>query len=191
MPGSIAHCGLSFNPEQSYNRAEHCGFVKLFVQYSTTTPYNAHSKNILSTFSDCCPPWLPTLSNAHPHQVTRLERDASSGTALQEISFWMNLEHALGKIHSRRHSPEVQLTLDVLKAGKRFHATVSFDADTGEQSICRSLCDVCVCMNLYIQCMHKCEIEPEVYIPVYKVHSMHVCRCAWYSVCMCDVLCQV
>jgi dynein heavy chain 1 len=64
-------------------------------------------------------------------KVTRLERDASSGTALQETSFWMNLEHALSKIHSRRHSPEVQLTLDVLKAGKRFHATVSFDADTG------------------------------------------------------------
>ena len=69
---------------------------------------------------------LPTYT-----QVTRLERDASSGTALQEISFWMNLEHALGKIHSRRHSAEVQLTLDVLKAGKRFHATVSFDSDTG------------------------------------------------------------
>lgn len=65
-------------------------------------------------------------------KVTRLERDASSGTALQEISFWMNLEHALSKIHSRRHSSEVQLTLDVLKAGKRFHATVSFDADTGQ-----------------------------------------------------------
>ena len=27
---------------------------------------------------------------------------------------------------------EVNLTLDVLKAGKRFHATVSFDSDTGE-----------------------------------------------------------
>ena len=72
----------------------------------------------------------------HFVQVTRLERDASSGTALQEISFWMSLEHALSKIHSRRHSPEVQLTLDMLKAGKRFHATVSFDADTG-QSFCR------------------------------------------------------
>ena len=47
----------------------------------------------------------------------------------------MNLEHALGKIHSRRHSSEVQLTLDVLKAGKRFHATVSFDSDTGRVGV--------------------------------------------------------
>ena len=65
-------------------------------------------------------------------KVTRLERDASSGTALQEISFWLNLENALDKIHQKRNSPEVNLTLDVLKAGKRFHATVSFDSDTGQ-----------------------------------------------------------
>ena len=64
-------------------------------------------------------------------QVTRLERDASSGTALQEISFWLNLENALNRIQRKRDSPEVNLTLDVLKAGKRFHATVSFDSDTG------------------------------------------------------------
>lgn len=64
-------------------------------------------------------------------KVTRLERDASSGTALQETSFWLNLENALGKIYGKRNSPEVNLTLDVLKAGKRFHATVSFDSDTG------------------------------------------------------------
>ena len=30
-------------------------------------------------------------------KVTRLERDAGSGTALQEISFWVNLEQALYK----------------------------------------------------------------------------------------------
>ena len=60
-----------------------------------------------------------------------MERDASSGTALQEITFWINLENALNKIHRKRNSPEVNLTLDVLKAGKRFHATVSFDSDTG------------------------------------------------------------
>lgn len=64
--------------------------------------------------------------------MTKLERDASSGTALQEITFWLNLENALNKIHRKRNSTEVNLTLDVLKAGKRFHATVSFDSDTGK-----------------------------------------------------------
>lgn len=63
-------------------------------------------------------------------KVTKLERDPSSGSALQEISFWLNLERALLRIQEKRESPEVSLTLDILKKGKRFHATVSFDADT-------------------------------------------------------------
>ena len=65
-------------------------------------------------------------------KVTKLDRDPASGTALQEISFWLNLERALNRIQEKRESPEVLLTLDILKHGKRFHATVSFDTDTGE-----------------------------------------------------------
>ncbi|KAJ9599379.1 hypothetical protein L9F63_010141, partial [Diploptera punctata] len=64
-------------------------------------------------------------------KVTKLDRDPSSGTALQEISFWLNLERALHRIQEKRESLEVALTLDILKHGKRFHATISFDADTG------------------------------------------------------------
>lgn len=64
-------------------------------------------------------------------KVTKLNRDPESGTALQEISFWLNLERALQRIQERRESVEISLTLDVLKYGKRFHATVSFDTDTG------------------------------------------------------------
>jgi hypothetical protein len=64
--------------------------------------------------------------------VTKLDRDLSSGTALQEVSFWLNLERALLRIQEKRESLEVALTLDILKHGKRFHATVSFDTDTGQ-----------------------------------------------------------
>ena len=64
-------------------------------------------------------------------QVTKLDRDPASGTALQEISFWLNLERALLRIQDIRESPDIALTLDILKHGKRFHATVSFDTDTG------------------------------------------------------------
>ncbi|GAB6020623.1 Dynein heavy chain, cytoplasmic [Chamberlinius hualienensis] len=64
-------------------------------------------------------------------KVTKLDRDPSSGTALQEISFWLNLERALLRIQEKRESLEVTLTLDILKHGKRFHATLSFDTDTG------------------------------------------------------------
>ncbi|XP_028159310.1 dynein heavy chain, cytoplasmic isoform X6 [Ostrinia furnacalis] len=64
-------------------------------------------------------------------KVTKLDRDPSNGTALQEISFWLNLERALHRIQEKRESIEVALTLEILKYGKRFHATVSFDTDTG------------------------------------------------------------
>lgn len=64
--------------------------------------------------------------------MTKLDRDPSSGTALQEISFWLNLERALLRIQEKRESPEIVLTLEILKHGKRFHATVSFDTDTGK-----------------------------------------------------------
>ena len=50
---------------------------------------------------------------------------------MQEITFWLNIERALYKIHEQISSPEVTLTLDALKLGKRFHATISFDSDTG------------------------------------------------------------
>lgn len=64
-------------------------------------------------------------------KVTKLDRDPSTGTALQEISFWLNLERALNRILEKRESVEVTLTLDILRYGKRFIATVSFDSDTG------------------------------------------------------------
>jgi dynein heavy chain 1 len=64
-------------------------------------------------------------------KVTKLERDPSTGSAMQEITFWLNIERALYKIQEQMSSSEVLLTLDALKLGKRFHATISFDSDTG------------------------------------------------------------
>lgn len=63
--------------------------------------------------------------------MTNLNRDASTGTALQEVTFWLNLERALARIQEKRSSLEVTLTLEILRTAKRFLATVSFDADTG------------------------------------------------------------
>ena len=63
--------------------------------------------------------------------VTKLDRDPAAGTALQELRFWVALEGALEALEQQLHAPSVALTLDVLKHAKRFHATVSFLADTG------------------------------------------------------------
>ncbi|KAL1922601.1 uncharacterized protein VTP21DRAFT_10140 [Calcarisporiella thermophila] len=64
-------------------------------------------------------------------KVTKLSRDPASGTAIQEVNFWLSMERALEKIEEQLKSDEIVLTLDILKHAKRFHATVSFIADTG------------------------------------------------------------
>ncbi|XP_066586421.1 dynein heavy chain, cytoplasmic-like isoform X2 [Prorops nasuta] len=64
-------------------------------------------------------------------KVTILNWDVESGTTLQEISFWLSLKRALYHIQEKTESIEITLTLDILKHGKRFHAIVYFDTDTG------------------------------------------------------------
>lgn len=63
--------------------------------------------------------------------ITKLERDADTGTAEQEINFWLSMETALENIHKQLRGDGVQLTMDILKNAKRFQATTSFSADTG------------------------------------------------------------
>ncbi|KAI9836369.1 MAG: hypothetical protein M1819_001398 [Sarea resinae] len=63
--------------------------------------------------------------------ITKMSRDADSGTATQEINFWLSMESALEGIEQQLRSDGVQLTLELLRHAKRFQATVSFSADTG------------------------------------------------------------
>lgn len=63
--------------------------------------------------------------------VTKMSRDVASGTASQEINFWLSMERALEGIDAQLRGDEVVLALDILKHAKRFHATVSFLTDTG------------------------------------------------------------
>ncbi|THH27962.1 hypothetical protein EUX98_g6222 [Antrodiella citrinella] len=70
--------------------------------------------------------WIKSIQT-----VTKLSRDVSSGTASQEINFWLSLERALEGIEAQLRSEEVNMVMDCLRNAKRFHATVSFIADTG------------------------------------------------------------
>ena len=63
--------------------------------------------------------------------ITKLSRDPESGSAAQEINFWLSMEAALESIEGQLRSDGVQLTMDILRHAKRFQATVSFSADTG------------------------------------------------------------
>ena len=70
--------------------------------------------------------WIKSIQS-----ITKTTRDPSSGTATQEIAFWLSMESRLEDIEAQLSSSGVKLTLDVLKHAKRFQATVSFSADTG------------------------------------------------------------
>ncbi|KAL0062365.1 dynein heavy chain [Marasmius tenuissimus] len=63
--------------------------------------------------------------------VTKLNRDVASGTASQEINFWLSFERAIDGIEAQLRSEEVNMVMDCLRNAKRFHATVSFITDTG------------------------------------------------------------
>ena len=63
--------------------------------------------------------------------ITKMSRDPDSGSAAQEINFWLSMESALESIEAQLRSTGVQLTMDILKQAKRFQATVSFSTDTG------------------------------------------------------------
>ena len=62
---------------------------------------------------------------------SKLSRDVDSGSATQEINYWLDMEAALKTIDKQTREDGVQLTLDVLQHAKRYQAKVSFYADTG------------------------------------------------------------
>lgn len=70
--------------------------------------------------------WIKAIQS-----VTKLTRDVVSGTASQEINFWLSLERALDGIEMQLRSDEVNMVINCLRNAKRFRATVSFIADTG------------------------------------------------------------
>ncbi|KAL7268764.1 dynein heavy chain [Rhizina undulata] len=82
--------------------------------------------NFLNNLQSIVNAWIKSIQS-----ITKMSRDTESGTATQEINFWLSMESALEGIEDQLKGDGVQLTLEILKHAKRFHATVSFYADTG------------------------------------------------------------
>ena len=70
--------------------------------------------------------WIKSIQS-----ITKMSRDPNSGSATQEIKFWLSLEDRLKDIDAQTRNDGVQLTLDVLQHAKRYQVKVSFYADTG------------------------------------------------------------
>jgi dynein heavy chain 1 len=89
-------------------------------------PKLLNDSSFLNTLHGHVNSWIKSIQ-----AVTKLNRDVASGTASQEINFWLSLERALEGIEAQLRSEEVNMVMDCLRNAKRFHATVSFIADTG------------------------------------------------------------
>lgn len=85
-----------------------------------------HDSLFLNTLQGSVNSWIKSIQN-----ITQFSRDPTSGTATQEINFWLSMEAALEKIEAQLRGDGVMLTLEILRNAKRFQATVSFTADTG------------------------------------------------------------
>eukprot|EP00741_Cyanophora_paradoxa_P023561 tig00021590_g22758.t1 len=62
--------------------------------------------------------------------IEKREREASIGSAIQEINFWPALERALQAATELVATPEIELTLAVLKQARRYQVTAQFEKDT-------------------------------------------------------------
>lgn len=89
----------------------------------TTTIENTTVQNSLTNHLNG---WIKTIQT-----VTKLADDSECGSAAQEINFWLSLESALKRIEDELTSDGVQLTLAILKAGKRHQALLGLSEDTG------------------------------------------------------------
>lgn len=93
---------------------------------SQIPPKLLNDSTFLNTLHGHVNAWIKSIQS-----VTKLNRDVASGTASQEINFWLTFERALEGIEAQLRSDEVNMVMDCLRNAKRFHATVSFIADTG------------------------------------------------------------
>ncbi|EDQ84975.1 uncharacterized protein MONBRDRAFT_12266 [Monosiga brevicollis MX1] len=85
----------------------------------------ATDPNFLKSLERVVARWITDIQ-----KITMLDRDPSSGTARQEISFWPGLASGFEALQERLHGRDITLTLDVLKDAGRQLLPMRFASDT-------------------------------------------------------------
>uniref|UniRef100_A0A7E4ZT92 Dynein heavy chain, cytoplasmic n=1 Tax=Panagrellus redivivus TaxID=6233 RepID=A0A7E4ZT92_PANRE len=112
------------------------------ASYDDVAPFIEKDQTLLNQLSNTVTRWIQEIQ-----KVTHLDRDAGSGTALQEVTFWMNMDRALRKLNDKVNSEPVQLTLQTLKVNNRFHATALFDSNTKLKEKTAEVADHCTLLK--------------------------------------------
>mmetsp|Transcript_10644 Transcript_10644/g.10741 ORF Transcript_10644/g.10741 Transcript_10644/m.10741 type:complete len:122 (+) Transcript_10644:736-1101(+) len=81
--------------------------------------------DFLKRLNKCVDQWYRDI-----RKVTTLKHDPTSGSALQEINFWLSLERSLTHIKEQLERLEVKLTLNLLQTRGRQRTVFTFVHDT-------------------------------------------------------------
>ncbi|KAI8873838.1 hypothetical protein GQ42DRAFT_152391 [Ramicandelaber brevisporus] len=108
---------------------KHCHANKKRVSIKEALEYSpdlAQDSSLLNSLHASVNTWIKEIQ-----KVSTLARDPTTGSASQEINFWLSMERALEGIDLQLKRDEISLTLEILKMAKRYMATTSFHSDTG------------------------------------------------------------
>ncbi|KAL2829944.1 dynein heavy chain, N-terminal region 1-domain-containing protein, partial [Aspergillus cavernicola] len=89
-------------------------------------PTLLESSHFINSIQNNVNTWIRSIQT-----ITKMSRDAESGSAAQEINFWLSMETALESIERQLGGEGVNLTMETLKHAKRYQVTLSFMTDTG------------------------------------------------------------
>jgi len=68
------------------------------------TEAEASDPHFLNSLQKGVAAWIANI-----HKVTKLERDPASGTALDEVNFWLGLATAIDRILEQLEAPEIRM----------------------------------------------------------------------------------
>ena len=137
-------------------------------------------ENYILKLCDLINKWKTDIS-----KVIKTDRDVSQGDTLQEVNFWRDFETTLKNIKTQIESPEVEMTLGLVKNARKFFITKGFEEDTKiEEPIKRVELANLLLKDLPIVPMTTATSIPEIgnYIKKIFEHIKARMRISWYPI---------
>lgn len=116
--------------------------------------------------------------------MTRLITTPFPDTAQEEVNFWRSLEEAIRKIELQLAGPDVQITLAVLKHGRRIYPVVALERDTGMELATKTIEDVLAFLrDLPVNSLLSASALDQINnaVTAMFVHMMKLKNCKYYD----------
>ena len=80
------------------------------------------STDVVASLSNTVLKWIADISI-----ITKTKFDLATASVEDEIKYWMSMERSMNFVDGQLKYPEVELTMDALKAAKKFNITTQFE----------------------------------------------------------------